>query len=108
MSNRRELFNAILRQNLFWFVKKVFGEVDGSQVFLANWHIEAMCDYLMMAGRGEINRLIITLPPRHLKSICASVALPAWILGQNPWARVICISYSEDLGLSRGFSYRTH
>jgi predicted phage terminase large subunit-like protein len=99
MSNRAELFNAILRQNLYWFVVKVFQAVDGSQGFLANWHIEVMCDYLMMAARGEINRLIITLPPRHLKSICASVALPAWILGQNPSARVICISYSDELGL---------
>jgi hypothetical protein len=34
---------------------------------------------------GEVRRLIITLPPRTLKSLCASVGLPAWFLGHYPW-----------------------
>src|ERR1017187_5309648 len=46
---------------------------------------------------GEINRLIITLPPRSLKSICASVAFPAFALGHDPSRRIICASYSEKL-----------
>jgi len=47
---------------------------------------------------GEIKRLIITIPPRSLKSISASVAFPAWILGKKPSKKIICISYSQDLG----------
>ena len=46
---------------------------------------------------GEIKRLIILVPPRSLKSICASVALPAWLLGSDPTRRIICVSYSADL-----------
>ncbi len=35
------------------------------------------------------------MPPRNLKSICASVALPAWLLGRDPTRRIICVSYSS-------------
>jgi hypothetical protein len=41
--------------------------------------------------------LLITIPPRHLKSICTSVAFPAWMLGHDPTRRIICASYSNDL-----------
>lgn len=56
-----------------------------------------MADWLSFATNGHENRLIITLPPRHLKSISASVALPAWIMGRDPTERVTCVSYSDEL-----------
>jgi predicted phage terminase large subunit-like protein len=37
------------------------------------------------------------LPPRHLKSHLASVAFPAWCLGHNPSAEILCVSYAQDL-----------
>ncbi|MGH3434420.1 MAG: hypothetical protein ACRDQB_16450 [Thermocrispum sp.] len=48
------------------------------------------------AGAGH-HALIIALPPHYVKSICASVAFPAWVLGQDPTRRLICVSYSQDL-----------
>ncbi len=64
---------------------------------MMNWHIEVMAAKLAAAARGEIKRLIINIPPRHLKSLCASIALPASVLGQNPAAQIICVSYAQDL-----------
>ena len=49
----------------------------------------------MEAGREP--RLNINLPPRYLKSVICSVLFPAWVLGRNPAARIICISYSSEL-----------
>ena len=46
---------------------------------------------------GKKNRLIISVPPRSLKSIASSVAFPAFILGHDPTKRVICVSYGSDL-----------
>ncbi|HEX3413773.1 MAG TPA: terminase, partial [Stellaceae bacterium] len=46
---------------------------------------------------GKIRRLIINLPPRHLKSLLASVAFPAWCLGHDPSAQILCVSYAQDL-----------
>jgi predicted phage terminase large subunit-like protein len=47
--------------------------------------------------RGEIKRLIINVPPRSLKSITASVAFPAFLLGHDPTRKIICVSYAEPL-----------
>ena len=47
--------------------------------------------------RGKIKRLIVNLPPRQLKSHCASVAFPAWYLAHHPAAHIICASYGQDL-----------
>ena len=48
------------------------------------WHIEAIAWQLERVRRGEIRRLIINMPPRSLKSIAASVAFPAFVLGHDP------------------------
>jgi len=42
-------------------------------------------------------RLIINLPPRHLKSHLASIAFPAWYLGHDPSAQILYVSYAQDL-----------
>ena len=46
---------------------------------------------------GENQKLIINLPPRYLKSVICSIALPTFILGHNPSAKIMCISYGEEL-----------
>ena len=55
--------------------------------------------YHAVAGinEGEERRLIITQPPRSLKSICTSVAFVAWSLGHDPSKRFACVSYSRSL-----------
>ena len=74
-----------------------FPIVSGGDRFLPNWHIEAICHELSQVVEGNTKRLIITVPPRSLKSICASVCLPAFILGRDPTSRIICVSYAEGL-----------
>ena len=34
-----------------------------------NWHVEVMAGKLMAVREGRIRRLIICVPPRHLKSL---------------------------------------
>ena len=91
------LMAAILRTDLYSFVQASFPIVSGGSRFLPNWHIEAICHELSQVVKGNTRRLIITVPPRSLKSICASVCLPAFILGHDPARRIICVSYSEGL-----------
>lgn len=47
--------------------------------------------------RGEIDRLMVFMPPRHGKSEKASKRFPAWYLGRNPKRMVIAASYNSDL-----------
>lgn len=96
-SEKRRYLDLAARQDLAAFIIRVFLTVAGGQPYLHNWHIEAIACALMDCWRGNIKRLVITLPPRHLKSICASVAFPAWVLGHDPTQRIVCASYSESL-----------
>ncbi len=64
-------------------------------------YLDLICSRLQGVAEGRIRRLIITLPPRHLKSMCVSVALPAFFLGHNPAAEVMCVSYNQKL--AKGF-----
>jgi predicted phage terminase large subunit-like protein len=62
-----------------------------------NWHIRAIAYSLEQVMRGETKRLIITMPPRQLKSISVSVAFPAYLLGHDPTRKIIAASYSDIL-----------
>lgn len=91
------LLHAILRSDFTSFVRKVFATLNPGNAYLHNWHVQAIVHELMEMVEGRNHRLIINLPPRHLKSVIASVALPAWLLGHDPTCRIVCVSYSGDL-----------
>jgi predicted phage terminase large subunit-like protein len=93
----RMLLDAILRSEFYSFVQAAFPIVSGGEALMTNWHIEAMAYALSRVMRGEIKRLIINVPPRSLKSITASVAFPAFVLGHDPTQRILCVSYAEAL-----------
>ena len=65
---------AILRQDLYSFIAKSFQTVAPAQTFLPSWHIGAIAWKLQQCLERKIRRLIVTVPPRYLKSICASVS----------------------------------
>ncbi len=97
--------DAVLRSDISSFTRKVFRELNPGTQFDDNWHLDALLHQLELARTGDTKRLIINVPPRSLKSICASVALPAFILGHNPSSRIICVSYAQPLAakMSRDF-----
>ena len=90
-------YQALLRQDLTTFIDRTFCHLNPTTPYLHNWHIEAMAAKLEACRQGASRRLIINISPRHLKSLCASVALPAWWLGQDPSAQILCVSQSEFL-----------
>lgn len=97
IKSKRRLLNRLSIDDLVVFIHRVFLEVDRSQPYCPNWHIRLIAEELMQLYEGKKRRLIINLPPRSLKSLCVSVAFPAWILGHDPTARIICISYNQKL-----------
>ncbi len=56
---------------------------------------------------GKVTRLIVNLPPRHLKSIMVSVAFPAFLLGHEPRRRIFGISYAGDLSIKHASDFRS-
>ena len=75
----REIATALYKTDFLAFLWRVFQTLhpDEARSFIPNWHIEAICHALMDVAEGRCKRLVITIPPRHLKSICTAVALPA-------------------------------
>ncbi len=89
--------SALLREDLSSFIIRSFQEVSPQTPYMHNWHIDLIASKLQQVADGKIKRLIINLPPRNLKSVCASVAFPAWYLGRFPNKKVICASYAYEL-----------
>lgn len=87
----------LFRHNLPSFIDFAFRATTPATPFRPNWHIDVMADYLSRCHAGEMRRLLINLPPRYLKSFCASVCFPAWLLGLNPHAKILVIAGSEAL-----------
>jgi predicted phage terminase large subunit-like protein len=103
--DRRTLETA-LRTDFVSFIEKVVPTVSPGAAYLDNWHVWAIAWHLEQALTGKIQRLIICLPPRSLKSIVASVALPAWALGHDPCRKVMSITYSSGLAAKYANDFR--
>jgi predicted phage terminase large subunit-like protein len=100
------VLQTLLANNLTSFTEFAFDVVRPSVIFKPNWHFEAVTEKLSQVACGKVRRLIITLPPRTLKSLCASVALPAWFIGRYPSERVVVVSYSDILARTHANDFR--
>jgi predicted phage terminase large subunit-like protein len=90
-------FRALSREDFYTYMTRCFAELHGGVSFQPNWHMEVIAAALQDCMDGRIKRLIVNLPPRHLKSLMASIALPAFWLGHHPNASIICVSYGQSL-----------
>ena len=100
------VLQALFADDLMAFTEFAFGVMRPGIPFKPNWHHEAVTYKLSQVANGLVRRLIITLPPRTLKSLCASVALPAWFLGHYPSERVVVVSYSDILARNHANDFR--
>jgi predicted phage terminase large subunit-like protein len=71
-------------------------------------HHRLIIDNLEAIERGEIDRLMIFMPPRHGKSLIASQLFPAWWLGRHPDRSIIASSYGQELATDFGRKVRNH
>ena len=77
---------------------------DGKQMIPAPY-VSVIVEGLMGVHKGELTRVIVNMPPGHMKSMIVSVMYTAWLLGVDPSKRILCISYGE--GLARQLSRLT-
>ena len=101
-----DAFIAILRSDFASFIHQCFCSLTPGTRFSPNWHIDAMAFRLEQARLGKITRLIICMPPRSLKSIVASVAFSAFVLGRDPTRRLIAASYGAELAVKHASDCR--
>ncbi len=93
----RAEYDTLLRQDFGAFVARCFHDLNPQAELAMSWHLEVIAAKLAAVRERKIRRLIINLPPRHVKSLMASIAFPAWCLGHDPSAQILTASYAQDL-----------
>lgn len=68
--------------------------------YMRSAHIDLLTAALEKAIETPNYRLIVTMPPRHSKSLHVSEHLPAFYLGRNPDRRVMQVSHTADLAFT--------
>ena len=99
--------DLMCKTDFLTFVGRCFYTHSPNALFHSNWHIEAMAYQAELVRNGQLRRLIVNVPPRSLKSIVFSVALPAFILGHDPTKRIIVVSYGTDLTTRHAIDFRS-
>jgi len=69
----RAEYEFLLRHDFATFAGRCFQDLNPQTDLAMNWHLEVIAAKLSAVREGKIRRLIINLPPRHLKSLIASV-----------------------------------
>lgn len=85
-----------LESSLKLFIQAAWPQVE-ARPYVDGFHIDAICDHLEAVSRGEIKQLIINIPPRHSKSLVASVLWPAWEWTTQPYQQYLCFTYAHNL-----------
>lgn len=67
--------------------------------YIPNWHIDALSEHLSAVTSGDIKDLLVTMPPRHSKSLIVSVIWPAWEWINHPYYRWVFASYAFGLSV---------
>jgi len=98
---------SLLRNDLMLFIERCFYELHPETPFMPAPYIELMATKLIDCWSSKTKRLIINVPPRTLKSHCASIAFVAFVLGQDPSKKFICASYGAELSQKMARDCRT-
>lgn len=101
-SNETKAIRYMYQHDPRMFLQMAFRILHPGVEYHHNWSIDVLGEALARCHRRETTRLIINMPPRSLKSICASVAFPAWVLGVQPESKIMCIAGH------RGLAYEHH
>lgn len=87
----------LCRRDMREFVKGAWPIVEPGAPFVGGFHIDAICDHLTYCSLGDIDDLVINIPPRHSKSMIGSVMWPAWEWTWWPYSQWMCATYAKDL-----------
>lgn len=103
---KSEFQAAWARRSLSEFIKQAWPVLEPGTPYVHNWHIDLISEYMQAVNDGEVRRLIINIPPRHMKSIHVSVCYPVWSWIKRPEMRFVKVSYSDDLSRNHNMKAR--
>jgi predicted phage terminase large subunit-like protein len=84
------------KRSLLEFVRQAWMFIEPGMGFVEGWHHSAICEHLEAVSRGELRKLVISVPPEHSKSTCVAKCWPAWGWVNNPSFDWLFSSYSAQ------------
>lgn len=98
---RRRQVKAECEASLSAFIKHAWAVIEPGQPYIHGWHIDAICEHLEAITAGDINRLLINIPPGTMKSLAVGVFWPAWEWGPKgkPSTRIVAASHEQGLAV---------
>lgn len=100
---KEQLQNRVYETDLFAFVWAAWHVLEPSEM-RDGWHLRLLCRELEAVTAGSTKNLLLNLPPRHGKSLIASVFWPVWEWISRPQEQYLCVSY--DLALTQDLARR--
>jgi predicted phage terminase large subunit-like protein len=90
-------YRAVMKTDLLAFLEGAFPIVDSRWPLDVAPYLEYLVNELTGIAKGHETRIIVNLPPRHLKSVLTSIVFVAWLLGRDPKLRIAVISHNRQL-----------
>lgn len=106
ISDSKSKLDGGAKMNFQYFLQRGFLEIAPSSKLYNSWYLDLIAEYLEAIEMGKIKRLIINMPPRHLKSLTINVFWTAWLLGNTPSLKIISTSYSHNLSVKHSCDTR--
>lgn len=113
LAGEAELYSRSLRE----YIPAAWHVVEPNTPYVPNWHIDVIAEHLQAQTEGQIQNLLINMPPRHMKSLSVGVFWPTWVWARNrgavgkpvsgPGARWLFTSYDDSLATRDAVRSRT-
>lgn len=83
------------------FARRAWKVLEPETELKWGWCLDAVCEHLEAVHRGEINKLLINIPPGCMKSLMTGVIFPAWEWGpkNRRGLRFLGTSHKEPLAI---------
>ena len=87
----------LFRNSLIAFAFKCYATINTGRCLKRAPYLELLAKEFELVAERKTRKLAVSVPPRHGKTTMGSIALPAWIVGRDPAARIMIITYGAEL-----------
>jgi hypothetical protein len=96
----------LIQTKFLAFAMKAFATINKGKSLGNDKYLKLLAERLTRVAAGETKRLVVSLPPRHFKTFMGSICLPAWILAHNSSAKIVILTYGQDLADKNAYAIR--
>jgi len=90
----------LCKRSLVEFIKRAWHVLEPGNPYIHGWHVDALAEHYEAVTSGEINRMVVNIPPGCMKSSIANIYWPAWEWGPKGMAHIKFIGASHERGLA--------